>query len=34
MKKSAASDSQADAVAAILLVALAVAAAVFWVAGQ
>ncbi len=34
MKKSATSDSQADAVAAVLLVVLAVAAAVFWVAGQ
>lgn len=34
MKKSTTSDSQADAIAAVLLVALAVAAAVIWVAGQ
>lgn len=34
MKKSARSDSQVDAVAAILLVMLAVAFAVVWVSGQ
>ena len=34
MKKTARSDSQADAVAAVLLVVLAVAFAVVWVAGQ
>jgi hypothetical protein len=34
MKKSSFSDSQADAVAAVLLVGLAVAFAVIWVAGQ
>lgn len=34
MKKSARTDSQVDAVAAVLLVMLAVAFAVVWVAGQ
>ncbi|GHD45550.1 hypothetical protein GCM10008110_11420 [Marinobacter persicus] len=34
MKKSMRSDSQADAVAAVLLVVLAVAFAVVWVSGQ
>lgn len=34
MKKTARSDSQADAVAAVLLVLLAVAFAVVWVSGQ
>lgn len=34
MKKSARTDSQADAVAAVLLVMLAVAFAVVWVSGQ
>lgn len=34
MKKSAATDSQADAVAAVLLIVLAVTFAVVWVAGQ
>ncbi len=34
MKKTADSDSQVDAVAAVLLVLLAVAFAVVWVAGQ
>lgn len=34
MKKNASSDSQADAVAAVLLVMLVVAFAVVWVSGQ
>ncbi len=34
MKKSTTSDSQADAVAAVLLIALAVTFAIIWVAGQ
>jgi hypothetical protein len=34
MKKSAHNDSQADAVAAVLLIVLAVAFAVVWVSGQ
>lgn len=34
MKKTARTDSQADAVAAVLLVMLAVAFAVVWVSGQ
>ncbi len=34
MKKTVRSDSQADAVAAVLLIGLAVAFAVIWVAGQ
>ncbi len=34
MKKSSTTDSQADAIAAVFLVILAVAAAVIWVAGQ
>jgi hypothetical protein len=34
MKKTARTDSQADAVAAVLLVMLAVAFAVIWVSGQ
>lgn len=34
MKKSTTTDSQVDAIAAVCLVALAVAAAVLWVAGQ
>ncbi len=34
MKKNVRSDSQADAVAAVLLIFLAVAFAVIWVAGQ
>jgi hypothetical protein len=34
MKKSSTTDSQADAIAAIVLIGLAVAFAVIWVAGQ
>ena len=34
MKKTARTDSQADAVAAVLLIVLAVAFAVVWVSGQ